>query len=105
MSTEPHWEVVSPEMVTSGYSNLYDEGPPEYGCDVASVAAPTKREAIRRGTKLLKKWVAEARGEGFNPFAGVTAERPLCPHGVCFCQLPECADHECAVCEEETDEH
>jgi len=91
-----HWNVISPEMMTPGRYSPFGLDPPEYGCDVVSVEAPSRREAIRRGTPLLKGWCRDARSDGCNPFVGVTAEDPRCPHGVCFCEL---CDSECEACD------
>jgi hypothetical protein len=98
---KPHWNVWSPEMMTSSSDEAgpYGIDPPEYGCDAVSVEAPTRREAIRKGTPLMKNWCQEARGNEQNPFSGVKAEPATCPHGVCFCE--NCPDAECVPCDEQ----
>ncbi len=99
-----HWWVVSPEMSEVVPVTDDGQGPLEYFCDVECVAAPTKRKAIALGVARMKKWPHEARSDGCNPFAGVTAKNAECPHGVCCCDLKECANWNdyCEKCEEET---
>lgn len=77
--------VVSPEILLHFGGGVE---PPEYGRAVAAVRADSKREAIRLAVDRheMRPWVAEARADGANPFASLTAELPLhCPHGICLC--------------------
>jgi hypothetical protein len=67
----------------------YGTGPTEYGCDVIEITAETKRDAIALGVReMLRapygdfarngsrfKWCRDARNDGYNPYAGVRAER------------------------------
>lgn len=95
-----HYLVVSPEM--SEIVSLLDDGsgPREYFHCVCSVAAKTQREAKIKAIKHpdMKKWVEEQRDNDCNPFTGLTVESPLCPHGICFCDMCE---GECAECDKE----
>lgn len=68
--------VVTPEYSDGG--SEYE--PPEYGCDVVEVEAPTKRAAIIAGVKRMLAgsrrafpWVHYQRGDGCSPFTGVKA--------------------------------
>lgn len=86
-----HWWVVSPEV--GGGVRWYSDGsaePIESYRDVVSVAARTKREAVRLGVTAMKDRPKEARSDGINPFAGVTAKDARCPHGFCSCDLDQC---------------
>ena len=66
------WTIVTPEYETSG--GYYYE-PPEYGCDVVKVRARTKREALVRGVRALRKKYPHGYlcwNDG-NPFTGLKA--------------------------------
>lgn len=82
MSTERHYEVISPWM--THYYGGYE--PPESGCCWALVKAYSAKEAIKQAIKLpeFKDWVQEARSDAINPFKGVKAKRTLCEHGNCW---------------------
>ena len=94
-----HWWVISP-LILWGHDSI-EYGPAEAGREVVSVAAPTKREAIRRGLPLMETWPGTARGDDQNPFGGVTAVLASCPHGRCFCDL--CPEEECPECDQEAE--
>lgn len=85
-----HWWVISPVMEEVVPVLDYGGGPTEEWQESECVEAATKRDAIRLGVPKLKAWVAEARGDGRSPFAGVTAEPAECPHGVCTCDIEGC---------------
>ncbi len=65
------------------YTPAYDYGgsdydPPEYGSDVAEVDAPTKREALVRGVRELRRthsrWLQDRESDGHCPFTALKAE-------------------------------
>lgn len=100
-----HWYVITPEY--TNYYNDWDE-PPEIGADVVTVEANTKREALVKGVRELRRtrsgWLDDANS---NPFTGLRAEKAECEHGYCSCDLRECVERNprwtdiCPICEEE----
>jgi hypothetical protein len=70
------WYVVTPEYGTGGS----EIEPPEYGCDVVEVDAPTRRAAILAGVRRMLassrrefRYCRDQRSDGANPFTGVRA--------------------------------
>ena len=94
---ERHWWVVSPEHCLYP-GNLYgwNPEPPEYGCAAVEVVARTRREARQKAvkTKEFERWVADARGDGHPPFAGLTVTPSTCEHGTCWGCVEVCAECE-----------
>lgn len=86
----PHtYVVVSPEFeIFPGNYHGFSPEPPEYGCTCDYVTASSKREAVRVAYADpgadLHLWVKHARGEGVNPFGGLSVEHPVCEHGWCI---------------------
>jgi hypothetical protein len=102
-----HWFVITPSYTT--YYNSWSLDPPEYGCDVVSVDAPTKRQAKVEGVRKLRaiksEWIQDAASDGVSPFTGLKVETTFCPHNVaCHCDLKECTQKECAQCDKEWEE-
>lgn len=98
-----HWMVVTPEYQSlseyiDGYS-LY-----EPACDVVSVEAYTKREALIAGVAEMRRkkleWIRDQESDKASPFSGLKAESALCSHGYCWCDI--CTDKpewsECKEC-------
>lgn len=69
------WLVYTPtyERIRASYS-----GPGEYGSDTAEVSADTRREALVRGLRELRRsyssWVSDQESDGHSPFHGLKAE-------------------------------
>lgn len=103
-----HYWVISPEICTFR-AVVCDAAEPEYNhACVVSVDAPNRRAAKVAAVKHpdMAEWVTEARGDGCNPFTGLTVQPAECPHGVCSCDQCQ-ADHDydlwCDRCEAERD--
>lgn len=87
-----HWSVTTPMYMT--YGSMWDDEPPEYGCDWICVEANTKREAkliaVREWRKQNTHWMQDCRSDNASPFTGLKVENTLCKHGFCFCDLQYC---------------
>lgn len=78
---------------------------PKMGADVVFVEADTKKEALVKGVRELRRigsgWLDDAY---VNPFKGLKADKAECEHGFCYCELKDCPNYEndlCPECEEE----
>lgn len=99
MRQEWHWLVYSPEIELYASDGI---DPPECGCCVVTIPATSKRKAIQEAIKSpqMRKWVESQRDDDLNPFSGLKAEKQLCPHGICFCDLCPSSSIECEKCPE-----
>ncbi len=68
-----HWVVVSPLLRRVEVICPDIGGPESWEPDIVEVEAPTRRDAIRAGVALMKDWPQEARSDGRNPYAGISA--------------------------------
>lgn len=108
-----HWWVSTPEYEYIDVILDDGTGPSEWSRDVVSVEAPTKRQAIIAGVKQMRSeeffkkmggrkttYYGWAWDRDSNPFTGVKAENAECPHGICFCEIPNCLkwNDECKHC-------
>jgi hypothetical protein len=102
-----HYAVVSAEVMTDPGCSHPDGilAPPEYGCCYAEVLASSKRDAIHQAVKLreFQPWMEEARSDGRNPFAGVTASLTVCEHGVCWACSATADSSGCPTCDAEAE--
>lgn len=82
-----HWIVCTPKYRDWGW----DDEPPEEVTDVVAVEAATKREALVKGVRELRRirshWLQDQRSDNANPFTGLTAEKSMCAHGFCWCDI------------------
>jgi len=106
--SERHWNVTSPAWPE--VEPILDDGsgPTEWGHEVVSVAATTRRKAIVAGVKAMKHWPKYQRRDNMSPFTGVTAAPAMCEHGFCWCEIhpdphPEQGDY-CEECIKEDNE-
>lgn len=97
-----HWMVYTPTYMKYP-GNIWGEDPepPEDGADVVWVEADTKREALVKGVRELRRissgWLDDIN---VNPFTGLKAESAECEHGFCWCELKDCPNFENDICPE-----
>lgn len=77
MTAMHRWLVITPEY-ESVVPLLEDgSGPTEIACNVVEVKAATRREALIKGVRELRKrkdgWMAEQKSNNANPFTGLKA--------------------------------
>lgn len=68
------WFIVTPRYMLYGPTHL---DPPEYGSDVVEVSADTKRQALVKGVRELRRigshWLQDMTSDGRSPFTGLQA--------------------------------
>lgn len=111
-----HWIVETPEYEYEEWTDGWILADRYNACDMTSVEAETKREAIIKGVKKLREkrsifkdyynWYWD---KSTNPYTGVIAEDARCEHGFCRCGDFDGFKHEdqddyCEECDKQIDE-